>query len=330
MSVHRQACLLAITSIVIAACGAVATQPSAPSSQSSTPSAGIGSAPTPPSSPQLDASVAMAYTTAYGRSADLHCPHLLGQDDRVVLAEARLQYSSDEISRIAAPATDGGFDYRRMDATFLANPPGAATGEPPRLDRVPPSGAQSACVELLNVTNTGHTTIQLPRVGLRLTGKPVPNSFQYRLVDFCSVLQVAHYCGPAGGAGPADCSVYEVVVALNTDPYRSDFLGVPVQFNSFTNQPCPEVTLAPGRTVTFVMTTYSATPTTYRAVPVLDVVTSSARGTVAFDQFGGIYAFADPSQFACYKLVGTSFVLWEQGAASLDVDANALKNAWCP
>ncbi|HKV87297.1 MAG TPA: hypothetical protein VJT78_04805 [Candidatus Dormibacteraeota bacterium] len=330
MSVHRQACLLAITSIVIAACGAVATQPSAPSSQSSTPSAGIGSAPTPPSSPQLDASVAVVYTTIYGRSAEVHCPHLPDQPDRLVLAQQRLEYSSAEISRIAAPATDGGFDYRRMDATLLANPPGAATGEPPHVDRVALFDPASACDEFVDVTNTGHTTIQLPRVGLRLTGKPVPNSFQYRLIDFCSVLQVAHYCGPEVGAGPADCSEYEVEVALNTDPYRSDFLGVPVQFNTVTNHQCPEVTLAPGRTVTFVMTTYSATPTTYRAVPILDVVTPSGRGTLAFDQLGGIYAYADPSQFACYKLVGTTFVLWEQGADSYDLDGNALKNAWCP
>ena len=206
-----------------------------------------------------------------------------------------------------------------------------ATGAP----AFPPSNIQgvvgsSACAFELDVTNTGTSVVQIPRVGLRLTDSPVPNPAIYHVVEFCSVLQSPRWCGPEIGAGPPPCAAYGVEVPLDDRPPGSDFLNVPAAVDYRTDQPCPPLMLTTQQTVTLVIGAYSMMPVIYHAVPVIEVIAPPSSGTAAFSELAAIYAFADPSQFACYKLSGSTFVLWEQGAAAYDFAANARAGAWCP
>ena len=210
--------------------------------------------------------------------------------------------------------------------------PGVATGAPtgsPTGVRGIPTSLLSACMFTIEITNTGATAIQIPQAGLRLTGDPQPNPAVYRLVEFCSVVHSTSYCGPNAGGVPPGCSVYGVEIALENQASGADVVGAPAAIDPTTNQACPPVTLAHDQSVTFVIAAYSTDAKIFQAVPVLKVITATAQGPVTFPQLGAVYSFADPSQFTCYRLSGSTFVAWEQGAAAYDFFANQKLDAWC-
>src|SRR5262249_29187725 len=107
------------------------------------------------------------------------------------------------------------------------------------------------CSIAMQVTNIGRTTVQIPQVGLRLVAASTPNVDRYPLPEVCSVLASSEYCGPQFGGGPQPCSSYTVSVALSEGTPGAMFPGAPAPDRGATG--CPEVTLAPGRSVEFVV-----------------------------------------------------------------------------
>jgi hypothetical protein len=186
------------------------------------------------------------------------------------------------------------------------------------------------CTFALQVTNIGRSTLQIPEVGLRLTGPSAPNRDRYPLVDACSVLGVNHYCGPQFGAGAGPCDVYHADVALGDGTPGAAFSGPAQAFDQNLN-PCPEVTLAPNASVELVVQARSAQARDFPAEPFLKI--TSAAGDVIYPvpAIAGHVRFADPSQFpsqfSCYRLSGGSFTLAVSGAEAMSGAAEL--GAWC-
>ena len=314
----RLGAILAAGLILSAGCG-----PTSPPSAGAPPSPSLS----PSQGPAVDANLNVVVGSLFGRGGELHCPNWIEHVDNIVLAQSRLTYSDAEISRMAAAFSGEAVIPQQLDPSLLAVMPGAMTSSVPSH---PDLLFLEACLVTLEITNGGTNTVQIPRVGLRLLEKPIANQTVYRLVEFCSVVHSSDYCGPRGFGGGADCSTYNVYLSLADQPAGADFLARPMQTDLGTMEPCPEVTLAAGQSVTFRLAVYSTSALVYRAGLVLDVVTSTGRGTIAFPQMAGVFTYADPSQFLCYRLSGSTFVLWHQGASAYDFVGNSQAGGYCP
>jgi hypothetical protein len=322
--------LAALAALALVSC--TLGQPQSPVTPSPTPNLRAQITPSPTPSPPLDVSLKVAFASIYGRTGESHCPNWFDHRDNVVLTQSRFSYSDLELSRmaVAAGGNGKGMDYGQLDPSLLAVQPGVATaatpGFPPGL--MATFRMSTACMFSLEITNTGKVALQIPQAGLHLTGAPIPNPTVYRLVEFCSVLHSTQYCGPTVGGPPPGCSVYGVEVALENRPSGADIMSAPEQVDQ-SGRACPQPTLSSNQSVTFVIGAYSTDPLIYQAVPVVQVITPTAQGTVPFPQLAAVYAFADASQFMCYRLSGSKFEVWKQGAAAYDFDANSKACAWC-
>ena len=272
----------------------------------------------PSPSPQIVVSLNVAFGSIYyGLPGKAHCPNTLLHIDNVVLVQDKLQYTGDEIARMAGAKAATSGDGSQLDPSLLVLKPGVATGVAPTA-YTDFGGAFTgpSCVFVIEVTNTGSGTVQIARAGLRLTQAAVPNNDTYRMVEVCSVIKATHDCPPPIGHGGLPCSVYGVAVGLQDGPAGAEFFGTPAMRDFNTGQPCPAPVLPPQQSVDFVVAVYSATELVYRAAPSLDVITSTAHGTVAFPQLESSFVFADISRFSCYKLIDTTFQLLWQGSAA--------------
>lgn len=287
----------------------------------------------PPSSPTptLKVSLNVAFGSVYGHTGEPHCPNWFDHHDAVVLTQARLTYTATEISRMGSGVNQKVFTYNTLDPSLLAVEPGVTTGSPPTTQPgdVASLRMSPGCMFSLEITNTATDTVQISKVGLRITQSPSPNTTQYRMVEFCSIVHSSTFCGPVVGGPPPSCSVYGAELELSDQPAGTDLLQPPGQVDGITGHTCPEVTLGPNKSVTIIVGAYSKSALIYQATPILHVITPSGEGTVAFPVLAGVFAYADPSQFACYRLQGSTFQLWKQGAAAYDFVANASVNAWC-
>ncbi len=272
----------------------------------------------PSPSPQIVVSLNVAFGSIYyGLPGKAHCPNTLLHIDNVVLVQDKLQYTGDEIARMAGAKAATSGDGSQLDPSLLVVKPGVATGVAPTA-YTDFGGAFTgpSCVFVIEVTNTGSGTVQIARAGLRLTQSAVPNNDTYRMVEVCSVIKATRDCPPPIGHGGLPCSVYGVAVGLQDGPAGAEFFGTPAMRDLNTGQPCPAPVLPPQQSVDFVVAVYSATELVYRAAPSLDVITSTAHGTVAFPRLESSFVFADISRFSCYKLIDTTFQLLWQGSAA--------------
>jgi len=331
----RLAGLLATSILLVASCRFGQASATPAPTPTPTPTLSLSAQPTPSPTPTvtpspLDVSLVVAFGTVYGRTGEPHCPNWVDHWDDVVLTQSKLTYSADELSRMLPTITKTGPNYGALDPAFYAIQPGVATAPVPgsRPGDVASLRLSSACVFSIEVTNTGSTALQIPRAGLRLTGNPQPNQASYRLVEFCSVAHDTQFCGPQVGGVPRPCSVYGVEIGLENHTSGDDVMSAPEQIDQ-NGQPCPQLTLSPNQSVTIVIGAYSTDPMIYQAEPVLQVITPTAQGMVTFVQLGAVYAFADPSQFTCYRLSGSTFVVWQQGASAYDFHRNQSLGGWC-
>ena len=320
----RLLAVFGIAAIAVAACswgqGQAQRSPASPSpikatgAQTASPSP--SSSPTP--SPQIEVSLNVAFGSIYyGLPGKAHCPDELLHIDNVVLVQDKLHYTSDEIARMAGAKAATSGDGSQLDPSLLIVQPGVPTGvAPTNYSDLGGAYVGPSCIFVIEVTNTGSGTVQIARAGLRLTQSAVPNRASYRMVEVCSVIKATHDCPPPIGHGGLPCSVYGVAVGLQDGPAGAEFFGTPAMRDLNTGQPCPAPVLPPQQSVDFVVGVYSATELVYRAVPSLDVITSTSHGTVAFPQLESSFAFADISRFSCYKLVDTTFQLLWQGSAA--------------
>jgi hypothetical protein len=248
-----------------------------------------------------------------------------------ILARPGASYSPADIQQM------GAFLGRVRDAahaTWDADP-----GQPPPTMQVVRVGLNSPdyygkswnvpwCTIVMQVTNTGGSTVQIPQVGLRLTAAPAPNADQYPLAEVCSVLASSEYCGPQYGGGPAPCSSVILAVTLSDGPAGAMFPGTPAPDPAAATG-CPEVTLAPGSSVTFVLKASSSLARDFPAEPYLRVSTAAGTTDYGVPAIAGHLKFADASQFSCQRLTGGSFTVDSTGAAALDFDARAHDGKWC-
>lgn len=245
--------------------------------------------------------------------------------DQLVLASSRTTYSQDEIAQMQAYVSSGVGPISVLTRGIKPPPtlrwvlggsvdpiPGAFD---PGLDKTSPFeyGDNSPCGASLHLTNRGYTPIQIPKVGVQLEARPQQNSYQYHLIDLCSVVPPSHelngYCGPQIG-GVEVCHEYYAVIQLGLGEKGSVFSSVPVVPSG---PECGTLTIAPASDVIldFQFNLTSSTPENliYSILPILTVHTAQGEQTLSLSQLVSTLAFASTSQFSCYQLQGTTFVL---------------------
>lgn len=169
------------------------------------------------------------------------------------------------------------------------------------------------CGVSIILTNTGYTSIQIPKVGIQLQGQPQKNTYQYHLINICSVLDPNQVLCPPGGGADTECSRYFATIQLGLGEKNSVFSAVPRAMNRLSGGDCGILTLAPAAQV-YLSLNLSSAPNTpdnllYSVNVVFTVHTAQGEHSLELPQLGKTLAFADANQFSCYGLQGTRFVL---------------------
>ncbi len=251
--------------------------------------------------------------------------------DQLVLASDRMTYSQNEINQMGDYV---GTNFNWSAAKLLrggTEPPatlrwvlgGSMDPIPGTLDTAPVVlNDYFACGATLTLTNIGSTLIQIPQVGVQLEGRPQQNTYQYRLIDACSVTpqsQVAQDgCTPSQGNNPG-CGTYAASIQLGLGEKNDIFSTVP------SAQGCGTLTIAPSAQ-TFLIFYFSLASNIprnliYSIAPILTVNTAQGEQTLSISQLVSTLAFASVNQFSCYGLKGTTFVLEQSPIFS--------QNLWC-
>lgn len=301
---------------VLVACGTntSATSPSGPSSKGTT------NKPTSTPSPLPQTGANFSSLDPNPAPLSIKNGDLLIQSDgslqcsnRLVLATDRTTYRSDEIASMNAYVT--GFMHGAATSAQLpsilrwvlggSRDPIPATSETE--NHAPP------CSIVLNLTNTGNTPIQIPKVGVQLEASPQPNTYHYHLIDACSVLLPPQPDGcfqPFGGGN--DCSSYTASIQLDQGMPDDEFSAVPRAQND-SGEDCGILTVAPTTPIKLEID-FSLDPTIpknliYSVAPVFTIDTAQREQTLTFSQMRSTLAFASASEFSCYTLQGTTFRL---------------------
>lgn len=156
------------------------------------------------------------------------------------------------------------------------------------------------CALYLDLTNTSNSTLQITRVGVQLLDDPTPNTYQYRLIDICT-LKTAQ-CRISIGGGPGQCSAAFVTVKLKGGEAGNVFS------QAISGSPCHALTLAPKEAKRLLIYFYSPKNLLYSVLPQLIVVTPNGKQTLLLPELAGTLAFANDKQFKCYGLKGDTFV----------------------
>ncbi len=228
-------------------------------------------------------------------SSALHCLSL-------VLASNRLTYDQGEIQQMSQFLKYfGGFyspgDNRLLPSTLRWEEGGSAN--------IPGS-----CSATFQITNTGNTTIQISRVGLRIKQTPLPNTYVYRLINVCSFLPSGPVCNGGNGGVPGPCGEYYVNLSLKNARLNDVIGDTPV---ASSNNSCPELTLTP-RMSTELEISVGGPSFIYSVLPEFSVITAQGQQTLALPAFTSVVAFS--TQFPCYTLQDTSLVLMKNLASS--------------
>ncbi len=238
--------------------------------------------------------------------------------DQLVLASDRMTYTQDEIKQMgdyvggntsAASLLQGGKvppPTLRWVLGGSMHPIPGTMGDGPGTS----NSVYSACGGTLTLTNTGSTPIQIPRVNIRLEERPQQNSYQYRLIDACSVMPqsyIAVYsCIPSQGNN-SRCKLYTASIRLGLGGQNTVFSATP------STPGCGTLTLAPADQIdlTFDFSLSSNIPQNliYSILPILIVDTDRGEQALSILQLASTLAFASANQFSCYRLKGTTFVL---------------------
>ncbi len=264
----------------------------------------------------------------------IRCPMWIDRRDEVELASERLSLTGDQ----AAQLKQQWMAFRQLQTTampsVLRQVPGAPTSAPMPRPPVYPSYAGTnyfwgpGCALLLQITNTGSNPVSIMSSGLRLTSASTANGQHYNLVDRCSLEGTPpESCHPELGGGPAYCSVYSAQVLMAPGGASALYRDQPL--SRAENGPCPSMTIGRRETKELWIEAVGVQPQIYAVVPELEVQTSRGTSTLSLPELAGTLAFADPSQFSCYKLVGSSFVEALDGEAIFPaIDPRTGLGAW--
>lgn len=245
--------------------------------------------------------------------------------DQLVLISGHTTYSEDEIAQMGAYIGDNFAAWR-----FLSE----GTNPPPTLrwvlggsmDSIPGTypikNGYYSCGTELNLTNTGDTPIQVLQAGVQLEERPQPNTYQYRLIDACTVIPKSQVdlngCTPSQGGNPG-CGVYTASIQLGLGEQNDIFSAIPSAGD------CGPLTIAPAAQ-TYLIFDFSFALNTpknliYSIKPILTLSTAQGEQTFALSRLVSTLAFANVNQFSCYGLQGTTFVLEQSPVYS--------QNLWC-
>ncbi len=251
------------------------------------------------------------YQSLTSPDQDLELGHL-------VLTSDLTSYSQAEIEKMRSYLTsyiqDGGVANGKILSEGIQPPPtlrwvsGGGTTAIPGASPEQPGQPSPGCSVTLTLTNAGTMPIQIPKVSVRLKAPPQSNSYQYRLIDICSTSGLnLPYCPITGSAGGGSCSIYYAAIHLGAgkqnDMFSTSLVGNPGC--SATIPPTTQITL----NLTFSLPTSGPQSLIYSIEPVFTVETTQGYQQVALPQLASTLVFASASQFSCYSLQGTTFVL---------------------
>lgn len=224
-----------------------------------------------------------------------------GVQNQLVFTSDHTIYSQDEIAQIKSYMQSGGSPPSTLQSILGGS-----------VDPIPGVGDNhdqyyAPCGVDLTLTNNGNTAIQIPHVGVQLQRPPEQNSYQYRLVDACS-LGSQPPCPPVGGGGPI-CNKYSATIQLGQGEQGTVYSAIP----QGEGDNCGTLTIAPATQVDLILI-FSLSANTpknliYSIVPVFTVDSAQGQQTLPLTQLGSTLVFASASQFSCYALQGSAFVL---------------------
>lgn len=276
---------------------------STPIPQTSTPDL-TSTSPANPPGLELNSPAATDISGLHIQTDGVIChPYLVLKEDRATYTNEEVQQMHDYLTNIWPGVAEA------ANTTRLYTPP--QTPAPPDTLQWIPGGSQ--CGGIFHFTNTLQESVQIDRMGLKLTTSPQQNTYAYRLIDPCTILD-PEACA-LGSTPPCAFSV-NVQLAGGTVGTAVD---APVEGEQVFNSVCPvPLTLAPGQTVAVRLNVQSSqVDLLYRANVTLTLTT--ARGTnviVLPPTFQSVLAFASDSQFSCYGLQGNTFVQEPLGPTS--------------
>jgi hypothetical protein len=275
----------------------------------------------------------------------IRCPLWADRDSLVVPTSHDALYQPDEVSSLSKyanariPSSPGPavLPKDRLGNDLLREVNGTLTSATaPLKPGTTGYGFGPTCAFELELTNLGSATIQVTKVGVRLTGQPEANKETYRLIDMCSLGGIDHYCGPQLGGGPKPCGFYSAAIELR-DRNPGALSQEPPQpiINTIGQAPadtgCPAMVIDPAQTVDVRVDLWSGQNLIFPVEPVLTVATSAGEKVVTVPTQAGRAAFANAVQFKCLKFDADRFVPIPayDGVATLDIHQQAPDGPWC-
>lgn len=224
-------------------------------------------------------------------------------DRYLVLAQPQYTYDAATIMNIQNYVNVAQY-VEPTDAQLPANMPPL----PDALTWVP--GADQVCTGGLDLTNTGSASIQINTIGVQFLTNAIENTYTYRLIDVCSVLQQPG-CGPGrGGYVPCD---YEADIAL-VGGAAGNQQQTPVKSSYDDPQNCPvPLTIGPSQTVNITVNISSAPAhLLYKVQLTVGINDASGATTLTLPStFDSTLVYIEPDSpnITCYGLNGNTFVL---------------------
>jgi hypothetical protein len=197
---------------------------------------------------------------------------------------------------------------------FLERVPETSDGFPIPSSSAPPPGTLrwvatgKACLARLEVSNNTGQDIILVSAGVRLLGGPVANTYQYSLVDLCSVRNGPLCAYPS----TAPDSVYTATITLAPESAGVEFSG-PIAVAQEWVDPAlypPTFLLPSGATRAVDITILPAAtmaPSIYHVLPEL-TIRDSATHTLVFSSLPATLVYSSELQFNCYGVQGNQIV----------------------
>lgn len=227
-----------------------------------------------------------------------------GTANNLVLAANRLTYDSYELQQIKdylGNINPTGMQVPNTLNWVLGGPIG--TGRPFQVDGSP-AGYFVGCGFSMQITNTSQSIIQIANVGLKLNAAAQQNTYQYRLIDVCTVVPTnCRFGGIPGG-----CSFSVATIQISQGPANRVFSAAPIA----ANPSCGELTLNPGEEKGLFVFIASSQNLIYSVTPQFVLISSEGQSTVTLSEMTSTLVFANNSQFTCYGLQGDTFVAESQ------------------
>lgn len=188
----------------------------------------------------------------------------------------------------------------------------------------------TSCVGEMEITNIGDAPIQIFDAGVDLAQTPVVNTFQYHLIDKCSLLGG---CVPsAAGGGPA--CIFYADIQMGLGKAGSTYQGTLMSNAMAVDGPCQTPIILESHHVVDIVLRFTLAPqaTTgmiFQVRPFLTLGASSGTVKVMLPNLVSTLVFAHHGQYGCYVLHGNTFTLDTSVDLSKAFDGTGEQGALC-